>query len=96
MTNPYHLYRCTDDNNNGNEDIDLQVIKDWRDINAPGKPIQDVTIAYRQMYDVKLGNVTNSFIDEAAADADVIARPGAVKTTREEEYEVEPSEVVPE
>jgi len=95
---PYHLYRATDANNCSEEGEDLQPIKDWRDLNAPGTPILDITIKTRTYYNVQMGNSTRGFPDDepaAIAFRDQHA-PGAPITTSTEDYEFEPFDVVPE
>lgn len=95
---PYHLYRATDANQNSQESEDLQEIKDWRDINAPGTPIYDITIRTHTYYDVLVNGSGQRFPDDEAAaiafrDAHM---PGVPITLSYEDYEVEPFDIVQE
>jgi hypothetical protein len=95
---PYHLYRVTDSNGATEESTDFLSVKTWRDTNAPGTPIFDITIASRTIYAVTVGNTTQSWPDdlpaaEAWRDANA---PGAQIGASTEEYEVEPYDIVPE
>lgn len=95
---PFHLYRTTDPNGNSFEAENLQEVKDWRDANAPGELIYDITIATHVYFDVTVGNTTTSFPDDinaAIAFRDANA-PGQTITTRLEDYEVEPYATVQE
>ena len=95
---PYHLYRATDANNYSEEGEDLQPVKDWRDINAPGTPILDITIKTRTYYNVKVGNQTHGFPDDEQAAITFRDQhaPGTTITTSQEDYESEPFATVEE
>jgi hypothetical protein len=95
---PFHLYRTTDASGNSFESEVLQDVKDWRDANAPGEVIYDITIATRVYFNVTVGGQVHSFPDDinaAIAFRDEHA-PGTDITTHLEDYEVEPYAIVQE
>jgi len=94
---PYHLYRTTNDNGESFESEVLQDVVDWRNANAEGKPIWDITIQTNTYHDVAYGNETHSFLYLPAAEAHRDRHaPGSIIGTHTEDYEVEPFALVEE
>jgi hypothetical protein len=94
----YHLFRTSDQSGNGFDNEDLQATKSWRDENAIGEPIYDVSVYSRVHYDVLVNGSGSSFPeDEPAAIAWRNAHmPGVPITTHVENFEEEPYVLVQE